>query len=104
MGAGENAETGVEAESVANRSMVGGDAGDVTRPIPNAKIPIRTTKPQNKISPTVMMMVRLFFLVIPLFYFTPPIAIIGSAGTLGRNHGRAEGVLGRAARASVPYH
>ena len=77
IGAGEKAETGVEADSVANKSMVGSVAG-ADRRVPTHKVLTRNKKPQNKISPTAMIRVRVFF-VIPLFY--PRITVISSAST-----------------------
>jgi hypothetical protein len=58
-GAGENAERGVEAASVANRSMVGGEAGVVKRLKPGKRKAINSKKPQNKTSPAVIQSVRL---------------------------------------------
>ena len=80
MDAGENAELGVEAESVANRSMVGAGAGAVRR-VPNHKALTSNKKPQNAISPTAMIRLRVLFDIL-LFYYSG-ITIISGAGTLG---------------------
>lgn len=82
--AGGFVESGVEADSVANRSIVGRESGAVTRPNPNVKIPKNTTKPQTNISPAAIQSVRVLLVIIPLFYLTSPsIAIIGSASAFG---------------------
>lgn len=63
-GAGEKAESGVEAESVANRSMVGGEAGFLNRPNPDTRKTTKSKKPQNKTRPTTIQRVRLFVFIL----------------------------------------
>lgn len=65
IGAGEKAESGVEAASVANRSIVGVEAGETRRPNPDTTKVTNNKKPQNKTSPAAIQSVRLF-VVIPL--------------------------------------
>ena len=67
VGAGENAESGVEADSVANRSMVGSEAGEASLLGLETNTRMSTKKPQNKISPAAIQRVRLL-VVMPLFY------------------------------------
>jgi hypothetical protein len=59
MGAGEKAETGVEADSVANRSTVGSEAGEASLLSPGIRIMRNIKKPQNKTSPAAIQRVRL---------------------------------------------
>ena len=61
-GAGEKPVEGVEADSVASRSMVGSGAETVSLPNPLTRTTMKTKKPQNKTSPAAIQRVRLFLI------------------------------------------
>ena len=59
MGSEEMAEPGVEADSVANRSTVGGEAGEARRLRPPKSIPTKSKNPHERTIPTIIQKVRL---------------------------------------------
>jgi hypothetical protein len=62
-GAGENPARGVEAASVANRSIVGGASGAARFPTPKTTRVINIKKPQSKKSPAAIQRGRLFIFI-----------------------------------------
>ena len=64
MGTGENAARGVDADSVANRSMVGGDAGPDNLPNLDTRKVTNSKKPQAKTSPAAILRERFLLIIL----------------------------------------